>query len=60
MLSREELAPAALAWPAAFALPVAASAARLMEEKHWISDIAGGVVAAVALAAVTLAAYESI
>lgn len=59
VLSREELLPAAIAFPAAFTLPVATSAARLMEEKHWISDIAGGLLAAMSLAAVTLAAYEA-
>jgi membrane-associated phospholipid phosphatase len=59
VLMREELAHGALAFPVALALPVATSAARLMEEKHWITDIAGGFLAAIALASFASAAYET-
>jgi membrane-associated phospholipid phosphatase len=59
VLTREELAPAALAFPMALAVPVATSLARVVEEKHWITDIAGGFLAAIALASLTSAAYEA-
>jgi membrane-associated phospholipid phosphatase len=58
VLSREGLVPALVAFPVALALPAASSAARLMEEKHWISDIIGGVLAATSLASLALACYE--
>jgi membrane-associated phospholipid phosphatase len=59
VLWREELAPAPFAFPAALAIPVASSVGRLVEEKHWISDIAGGFLAAIAVASLTSAAYEA-
>jgi membrane-associated phospholipid phosphatase len=59
VLSREEVASAALAFPLALILPIASSAARLIEEKHWMSDVAGGGLAAMALASLTLAVYEA-
>ncbi|MEA2491763.1 MAG: hypothetical protein QOH21_3555 [Acidobacteriota bacterium] len=59
VLSRERCAHPALAFPAAMAIPVASSIARLIEEKHWISDIVGGHLAAIALASLSLAVYEA-
>lgn len=59
VLAREGCAHPLLGFPTAMAIPLASSAARLVEEKHWISDILGGHLAAVALAALMLAAYES-
>jgi membrane-associated phospholipid phosphatase len=59
VLTREELAPAAVAFPVALAIPLVTSAARVIEEKHWITDIAGGFLAAIALSSLTSAAYEA-
>ncbi|HYO79585.1 MAG TPA: phosphatase PAP2 family protein [Thermoanaerobaculia bacterium] len=59
VLSREELAAAYVVFPAALTLPLISATARLMEEKHWVSDIAGGVLAAMTLSSVALAAYEA-
>lgn len=58
VLTREELAAAAVVFPLALLVPVASSLGRMMEEKHWISDIVGGHLAAVTLAAASAAAYE--
>jgi membrane-associated phospholipid phosphatase len=59
VLMREEVAHGAIAFPIALAIPVASAAARLVEEKHWISDIAGGYLAALTLASLVLAPYEA-
>ena len=59
VLTREELAPAALAFPLALAIPLTTSTARMIEQKHWITDIAAGLLAAVAVASLTSAAYEA-
>jgi membrane-associated phospholipid phosphatase len=58
VLAREELAAAYIAFPAALTLPFVSATARLMEEKHWLSDIAGGLLAAMTLTSISLAAYE--
>lgn len=58
VLSREELARAGVAYPLALSLPAASSAARLMEEKHWLSDVLGGYLAALSVASIPLAGYE--
>lgn len=58
VLTREELLTTALAYPLALSLPVASSVARLMEEKHWLSDVLGGYLAAITLASIPLAGYE--
>ncbi|MDQ3283258.1 MAG: phosphatase PAP2 family protein [Acidobacteriota bacterium] len=60
VISREQLAPSAVVFPVAFAIPLTSSIARLMEEKHWISDIAGGYLAAITLASLSVAAYEAV
>ncbi|HEX9985836.1 MAG TPA: phosphatase PAP2 family protein [Thermoanaerobaculia bacterium] len=59
VLSREELVAAAIAFPLAMVVPVASAAGRLLEEKHWLSDIVGGYLAAITLASVAVAAYEA-
>jgi membrane-associated phospholipid phosphatase len=56
--AREGVAPAAAAFPAALAVPLVLSGARVVEEKHWITDMIGGYLGAAALASTTLAAYE--
>lgn len=60
VLSRERIARGAIVFPAALVVPVASSIARLAEEKHWISDIAGGHLAAITLASLALALYEMV
>lgn len=60
VLAREELAPAAVVFPLAMIVPVVSSAARMIEEKHWISDVLGGYLAAAGLAAAALTGYEAV
>jgi membrane-associated phospholipid phosphatase len=60
VLARQELAPAAVVGPLACVLPLVSSGGRMMEDKHWVTDIAGGLLAAIALSATALAAYEAI
>jgi membrane-associated phospholipid phosphatase len=55
---REKLAHGSIVFPAALTIPAASSLGRLAEEKHWISDIAGGSLAAIALASFGAAVYE--
>lgn len=58
VLSRERVARGVLAFPVAIAIPLASSVARMAEEKHWISDVIGGHLAAIALSSFALALYE--
>jgi membrane-associated phospholipid phosphatase len=58
ILGREGLASRSATLPAAVAVPLVAAATRIIDEKHWGSDVLGGVVGGVAVAAVVLAAYE--
>ena len=58
VLAREELASAWIAAPIACVFPIVTAAARMMEEKHWITDICGGYLSAVAVSSVPLAVYE--
>jgi membrane-associated phospholipid phosphatase len=60
VVSREQLAPSAIVFPVAMAVPLTSAAARLMEEKHWISDVAGGYLAAITLASLSAAVYEAV
>jgi membrane-associated phospholipid phosphatase len=59
VLAREGCAHPLLAFPTAMVIPMASSVARLVEEKHWISDILGGHLAAIALSTLMLAVYEA-
>lgn len=59
VLSRERIARVGIVFPVALAIPTVSSIARLAEEKHWVSDIVGGHLAAIALASFTLALYEA-
>jgi membrane-associated phospholipid phosphatase len=59
VLSREELAAAAVVFPIAVVVPLISSVARMIEDKHWISDVAGGHVAGIAVSSACLAAYET-
>lgn len=58
VLAREGRASARSAVPIAALLPLATAATRLLDEKHWASDIAGGYLGGIAVAASCLAAYE--
>lgn len=58
VLAREGLAPMGLAIPAALALPLVTAGGKLVEQKHWASDVAGGYLGALALAGACCAAYE--
>ena len=55
---REELAHPAAAWPIAVVAPAIVGVARLVREKHLASDVVGGWLAGIALAALTTSAYE--
>jgi len=59
VLAREGMARPAAALPAALAVPVIAAGGRMIEEKHWGSDVAGGFLGGIALAAACAAAYET-
>ena len=59
VLAREELASPAAAVPIALAVPAVTAGGRLVTEKHWMSDVLGGFVGGVALAAGCAAAYEA-
>lgn len=58
VLMREKIAPAAIAMPLAFGIPLASSGARLYQDRHWASDVLGGWLVGIALAAWSSAAYE--
>jgi len=58
VLAREGLVPMAAAIPVALALPLVTAGGKLVEQKHWASDVAGGYLGALALAAACCAAYE--
>jgi len=59
VMAREGLARPAVAAPAALAIPLALAGGRMIVEKHWASDVLGGCLAAVAVAAACLAGYEA-
>lgn len=59
VLVREGLVSGWLAFPLAALVPVTSAAGRLIEEKHWISDVAGGFLAAIAVGSLPLALYEA-
>ena len=60
VLAREEILPSALLIPIAAAIPLAAGGARMLEEKHWPTDVIGGALVAITIAAVVLAVQESV
>jgi membrane-associated phospholipid phosphatase len=59
VLARERLARGGIAIPAALALPLATTAGRVLQEKHWASDVLGGYLGGIAVATACLAAYEA-
>lgn len=60
VLSRERAAHPLVVFPIAAAIPLLSSAGRLIEEKHWISDILAGHLGAVGVAGVMLGVYEGV
>lgn len=58
VLGREAIASPWIAAPLAATFPIVTAVARIMEEKHWITDICGGYLAAVAVSSLPLAIYE--
>ena len=59
VMAREGLARPAVAFPAALAVPLVTAGGRVLEEKHWASDVLGGYLGAAAVAAACLVAYEA-
>lgn len=59
VLSRQGQVRPAAAVPIAATLPLVLAASRLVEERHWASDVVGGYLAAVAVAGGCSAVYES-
>lgn len=60
VLAREGLAHPAAALPVAALLPLATAGGRVLQEKHWASDVLGGYLGGLALAAACAAAYEAV
>ena len=58
--AREGIARPGVTLPAAVAVPLVLSGGRVLEEKHWASDVLGGCLGGVAVAAACLAAYEAV
>ena len=58
VVTRERLAPAAIAMPLAIGFPLASTAGRIWQDRHWASDVFGGWLAALALASLSTSAYE--
>jgi membrane-associated phospholipid phosphatase len=60
VLAREGVARPAVALPVAALLPLATAGGRVLQEKHWASDVLGGYVGGLALAAACAATYEAV
>ncbi len=57
--AREGLARPGVAFPAALAVPLLTAGGRVIEEKHWASDVLGGYLGGITVAAACLTAYEA-
>jgi membrane-associated phospholipid phosphatase len=58
VLAREGVVRPGRALPAAALLPLATAGGRVLEEKHWASDVLGGYLGGITVAALCAAAYE--
>ncbi|HZI11307.1 MAG TPA: phosphatase PAP2 family protein [Myxococcus sp.] len=58
VLSREGLVPARAAVPVALAVPLVFGGIQLSGERHWLSDVAGGWLAGLTVAALCAALYD--
>lgn len=59
VLAREGLARPAVAFPLALMMPLVTAGGRMIEEKHWASDVLGGYLGGTAVAAACVSAYEA-
>jgi len=59
VLSREGIARPAIAFPVAAAVPMLTAGPRMLVQKHWASDVLGGYLGGICVAAACLAAYEA-
>jgi membrane-associated phospholipid phosphatase len=58
VLVREDVAAASLLIPLAVAIPTVSAFGKIVEKKHWPSDVAGGALVAIAIASLWVAVYE--
>jgi undecaprenyl-diphosphatase len=58
VLVRERLAPAAAAVPLAIGTPIAVGLASMYRDRHWLTDVLGGLLAGAVIAAPAAAGYE--
>ncbi len=58
VLSYEGDARVRVAAPIAVVLPALLGGTRMLDERHWLSDVAGGLLGGIAVASVCLAGYE--
>lgn len=58
VMSREKLAPGAIAVPLAVWIPVLSGLSRMYLDRHWATDVGGGLLAGVTLAAGCAGIYE--
>ncbi|HEU4522461.1 MAG TPA: phosphatase PAP2 family protein [Thermoanaerobaculia bacterium] len=59
VLAEERIVSPQVAVPVALLIPVLAGTARMVEEKHWPSDVGGGALVAAVISACCLALYEA-
>lgn len=59
VLAREGFARPAVAFPVALMVPLVSAGGRMIEEKHWASDVLGGYLGGTAVAAACVSAYEA-
>lgn len=58
VMMREGVARGGTAFPVAAVIPLATSGGRVLQEKHWASDVLGGYLGGIVVAAACAAAYE--
>lgn len=58
VLSREGTVRPSIGFPVALLIPATSASARMLEDKHWLSDIAGGILVALTVSSLWIATYE--